>query len=69
MIVLIFTVCYLASPQDCHQERRVQTSDGQPLTMMSCKLGAQIAGAEYMRQNPEFQFRGWRCELGERDRA
>lgn len=65
MLVLILTVCSLASPDRC-DEARLPFTD---VTLMTCMTQGQIAAAEYIDQHPGLRLTRWRCALPEREGA
>lgn len=59
MIKILATLCSLATGQ-CH-DQQVTNSDFQPgLTSKACQVGMPQL-AEFMRNWPQYELKGWRC--------
>lgn len=61
MIELVFVVCMVASPADCHQERPAF----QPayVSSVSCMMDGQVRAAEWQDTHPGWSVRRWTCGL------
>ncbi len=58
MIALVMTVCLLAAPENCHEERLLLD-----MPKMACDVLAQEIIAEWIGDHPAYLRRGgWRCE-------
>jgi len=60
MITLVLIFCLGA---ECIEHRPVYE---EPLSLMACSVGGQIAAAEYLKTHPGWQLKRWRCEVGPR---
>lgn len=61
MIELVFVVCMVTSPSDCHSER---PSFVPPYpTAVSCMLDGQVRAAEWQGSHPGWSIRRWTCAL------
>jgi hypothetical protein len=67
MIQIIAVLCSLSAPADC-REQTVTTSDFADISMTSCLMGAPQL-AEWMKQYPGQRLAGWKCVIGQRERA
>lgn len=61
MLSLVLVYCLASDPHQCQERRPVFA---EPLTSMTCLIHGQLAGAEYVRQHPDWRLSGWRCEVG-----
>ena len=58
MIALVMTVCLLASPGGCHEERLLLD-----MPVMWCGIAGQRIVADWLNDHPGYSARpGWRCE-------
>jgi hypothetical protein len=67
MIQIIAVLCSLSAPADC-REQMVTTSDFADISVTSCLMGAPQL-AEWMKQYPGQRLAGWKCVIGQRERA
>jgi hypothetical protein len=58
MIELVFTVCLLASPVSCRDERANLASD----SLYSCMTQGQVFAARWLAEHPAYRLSHWRCE-------
>jgi len=61
MIELVLVYCMVADASVCTESRPMFEDE---LTMISCMLTGQQAGAAYVREHPKWQLSGYRCEIG-----
>lgn len=61
MILVIATLCALASPSDCH-DQIVASSVSDDLTMTGCVVGIPQLAA-FMALYPDYRLASWRCEF------
>jgi hypothetical protein len=61
MIELVLTVCLLASPTSCRDER----ANLQAASLMSCMVQGQVYAARWITEHPAYSLQRWRC--GPRD--
>lgn len=57
MIALVLTVCLVAAPDACHDERP-------PIMVISeqqCLIQGQQIAAEWIGDHPKWALKGWRC--------
>lgn len=58
MIVLILTVCSLAAPAQCDEERLPFVSQG---SLMQCMMNAPPYIAAWSQEHPTDRVQRWRC--------
>lgn len=58
MIELVFTVCLLASPGSCREERPGFAGG----SMLSCMTQGQFYAARWLEEHPAWRISRWRCE-------
>ena len=56
MIELVMTVCLLASPGECRQERLPFEGP-----LLACATQGQVAALEWLQTPPKWQLTRWRC--------
>jgi hypothetical protein len=61
MINLVMTVCLLATPANCREERP-EIGDA---SFMSCVSQGQIYVVRWLAEHPAYDVRRWRCELSD----
>ncbi|MDB5396825.1 MAG: hypothetical protein JWM91_4331 [Rhodospirillales bacterium] len=59
MIELVIVYCMVGDPKQCLEQRPVFE---QPLTPMSCLMGAELTAADYVKEHPTWKLASWRCE-------
>ena len=59
MIELVIVYCLVGDPKQCQEQRPLFE---QPLTPMSCLMGAELTAADYVKEHPTWKLAGWRCE-------
>lgn len=64
MITLVLIVCLASSPTVCHEERPPVELD----SAMGCLLLGQRIAADWVAEHPKWTLKGWRCQLGPRDK-
>lgn len=64
MLVLIMTVCSLASPAQCNEARLQFTADE---SLMQCMMQAQPYIAQWAGEHPNTRVTRWRCAYPERE--
>jgi hypothetical protein len=57
MIELVLTVCLLASPGSCREER----SDFAGASMVDCMMRGQFYAARWLAEHPAYSLTRWRC--------
>jgi hypothetical protein len=57
MIELVFTVCLLASPTSCRDERVDLVSE----SLMACLTQGQFYAARWIEEHPAYSLSRWRC--------
>lgn len=58
MIDLVMTVCLLATPAACREER----SEFDAVSLMSCMTQGQFYAARWIDEHPAYRLSRWRCE-------
>jgi len=58
MIDLVMTVCLLASPAACREER----SELENVSVISCMTQGQFYAARWADEHPAYRISRWRCE-------
>lgn len=58
MIELVITVCLLASPGSCRDERPDFTGD----SILSCMTQGQVYAARWLAEHPAYSMSRWRCQ-------
>lgn len=56
MIDLVLTVCLLAAPADCREER--MPFDG---PIFACAMAGQFTAAEWISRHPKWRIERWAC--------
>ena len=64
MLVLIMTVCSLASPNQCN-EARLQFTDN--VSLMQCMMQAPPYLAQWAGEHPDARITRWRCAYPDRE--
>ena len=64
MLVLILTVCSLASPSHCNEARLQFTADE---SLTQCMMQAQPYMAQWAGEHPDARITRWRCAYPERE--
>lgn len=59
MIELVFIVCMLSSPSDCHNERPAYQEPYENVLM--CVREAQFVAAKWTGDHPQWGVRRWTC--------
>lgn len=57
MVELVLTVCLLAAPESCRQERPLL----EPLSPMACVMEGQIHASRWVVEHPAWRLARWRC--------
>jgi hypothetical protein len=60
MIALLITFCLSATPDRCVERADFDTMG----SVMECMLAGQQAGAEWVKDHPQWVMRGFRCRMG-----
>ncbi|HYZ31872.1 MAG TPA: hypothetical protein VE684_06255 [Crenalkalicoccus sp.] len=58
MIELVLTVCLLATPASCRDER----TDFAANSLVACMTQGQFYAARWLAEHPAFSLSRWRCE-------
>ena len=58
MIELVITVCLLASPGSCREERPDFNGD----SVLACMTQGQIHVARWLTEHPAYGIKNWRCQ-------
>jgi hypothetical protein len=58
-VVLIYVVCLLAAPADCHD-----VPSGLDVTRQECAIAGQRLGAEWIGEHPGYFLERWKCRIG-----
>ena len=61
MATLILIFCLSSDQTHCVEQRPIYE---EPLSMTTCMIRGQFAGAEYVRDHPEWRLAEWRCAIG-----
>lgn len=56
MIELVLTVCLLAAPTECREERRPFEGG-----ILFCAMAGQAVGVEWIATHPKWTLARWRC--------
>jgi hypothetical protein len=57
MVELVLTVCLLASPTSCREERPEFVG-----SLTACAIQGQFHAARWIAEHPAYGVSGWRCE-------
>jgi hypothetical protein len=58
-VLILISVCLLASPATCHEERL--NFSFEQVSATSCMIRSQAAIAEWQQGHPGWQVKRWRC--------
>ncbi len=58
MIELVLTVCLLASPDSCREERAESATP----SLVSCMMQGQFYAVRWIEEHPAYRVSRWRCE-------
>jgi hypothetical protein len=64
LIAIVFTVCALAQPNDCQQERLDYLSGG---SLRECLVSAQPYIAQWIGEHPKWSVKNYHCEYPHRE--
>jgi hypothetical protein len=64
MIELVLTVCVMAQPSTCRDQRLLFDSDR---TLMQCMMSAPPTIAQWGAQHPDWFVRRWQCRYPKKD--
>lgn len=59
LIAIVFTVCALAHPDQCRDERLAFASSG---SLRQCVMSAQPYLAQWIGEHPQWSIKRYRCE-------
>jgi hypothetical protein len=63
MVTLVLLFCLGSENAQCIERQPVYE---EPLGLIACMVGGQLAGAEFLQTHPGWRLARWRCEPGPR---
>ncbi len=65
MISVILVVCLSHLGTSC---KEVEPSLAEPIGLAGCMVLGPRIGMEWMEQHPKWELKGWKCQIGRRNR-